>query len=91
MEEKKKFVPNKQVTEFDKPFMNMIGEKLKKLRMDQHMSISELSKQTNISRRTIQLIEEGRVYPQLQLLLSLIHFFNIPYLQFFSELNSENL
>lgn len=91
MNPEKKYVPPKLIDNNDAVFMSSIGKKLKTLRNHNKLTLSALSQQTNISRKTLQLYEEGRIYPNFSILLKLIHYYNVTPFEFFIELNKDDL
>ena len=54
-----------------------IGENLKRERMEKHLSLGELSKQSGISKAMLSQIESGRVNPTLVTLWKTAHALNI--------------
>jgi len=89
MNTEKKYVPPKMIDDNDTDFMISVGNKLNILRTSNKLTISALSKMTNISRKTLQLYEEGRIYPNFSILLKLITYYNVTPFDFFKDLNGD--
>lgn len=51
--------------------MSTVGEKIKKIRKDRGMSISELSKSAGVNKKLIKEIEEGNILPSLSPLIKI--------------------
>lgn len=91
MEKVIKYTSPKEVLEQDKEFMNKIGIRLFELRTQNNLTLVELSDLIQVSRKTIGLYEEGRIYPNFGILLKLINFYNVTPFEFFKELNNDYL
>jgi transcriptional regulator with XRE-family HTH domain len=64
-----------------------IGSKIRDLRKDKDLNISEMAKKSGISAPMISKIENGRLIPTIPTLLSLLNVLEIPPDLFFSEIN----
>ena len=56
----------------------MLSDNLKRIREEQGYSKRQLAKETQISRRTIQLIEDNITSPNYQTIMSLAKTLNVP-------------
>lgn len=57
--------------------MRIFGEKIKELRLENKLSLKELSKATGISKSSISRWEKGEVDIKSDELLTLAHFFKV--------------
>lgn len=68
--------------------VNDFGTKLKKIRDERNISISEISRGTEICRKTIHEWEMGRRYPKnIDRIEILANYLNVPVLYFFDNLD----
>lgn len=89
MNTEKKYIPPKSVIDTDKDFILKIGYKLKRMRLDNKLSISKVSHDLHITRKTILFAEAAKSYVSLNIILRLIEFYqSTPYV-FFSDLDNE--
>lgn len=69
-----------------KDFFSQVGRRIEELRKKQGVSITALSNKTGISRFTYYLILQGKVYWNSQTILTLLSYFEIDEIKFFSSL-----
>ncbi|MBU6342727.1 MAG: helix-turn-helix transcriptional regulator, partial [Bacteroidetes bacterium] len=69
--------------------IHRIGPKIRDLRKEKGILLSDVSEATGISSPMISKIENGRVVPTLPSLLSLLHVLEVEPEVFFAEINSE--
>ncbi len=62
-----------------------IGERIKGLREDKHMSLRVLSKKSGISANALSLIERSRTSPTVSTLIAIAGAFNVSVHEFFSD------
>jgi transcriptional regulator with XRE-family HTH domain len=67
-----------------------IGKRIKKIRKEKQLTISEVASRANVSNGLISRIENGRTIPSLPVLLSLIASLDTPVSIFFENLDPEN-
>lgn len=56
---------------------NTIGNNIRKMRKERHISQEELSKQLNIRRQTISSYERGKSIPDIYILIQMARIFQI--------------
>ena len=91
MNTEKKYIAPKSVLDADKEFMMKIGSKLKRMRLEKKLSISKVSQDLTITRKTILFAEESKSYVSLNIILRLIEYYQTTPIDFFSSLNDETL
>ncbi|WP_018750680.1 helix-turn-helix domain-containing protein [Paenibacillus sanguinis] len=57
--------------------MGTIGERLKRLREEQHISLNDLAMSTNLSKGNLSSYENNKIKPSADALISLSDFYNI--------------
>jgi DNA-binding XRE family transcriptional regulator len=67
-------------------FLKQVGGDIEKLRQKHHINITDLCKQIGISRFTYYSVIDGKVYWNLQTILSILNHFKIDEIKFFSSL-----
>jgi len=91
MNTQKKYIAPKSVLDADKEFMMKIGCKLKNIRIDKKLSISKVSQDLTITRKTILFAEEAKSYVSLNIILKLIEYYQTTPYDFFGNLNDDTL
>ncbi len=66
-----------------------VGERIKALREEKHMSLRVLSKKSGISANALSLIERSRTSPTVTTLMAIARAFNLSVNDFFSESDKE--
>jgi transcriptional regulator with XRE-family HTH domain len=67
-----------------------IGKRIKKIRKEKHLTISDVATKANVSNGLISRIENGRTIPSLPVLLSIITSLETPISLFFENLSPES-
>ena len=82
----KKYVHNIEVRPEHKELMQAIGLKLITLREASKLTKVEICKHVGMSRTTYQNLEEGKVYWNVKILLQILDYYKISYVDFFKGL-----
>jgi len=67
-----------------------IGKRIKKIRKEKHLTISDVATKASVSNGLISRIENGRTIPSLPVLLGIITSLDTPISLFFENINHEN-
>lgn len=84
--DKKGYQPPKEILPIHQEFMAKVGNKLKELRMNKQVSISELCRQVGGSRNAYTAMEKGRGYFSTLKFLQTLDFLGCPPEEFFKSL-----
>lgn len=82
----KKWQKPKEVAPQHQVFMTKVGEKLKSIRLEKKLSISDVSKQYGIPRSLYYQLEDGKVYFTISTLLNLLDKLDVSAVNFFRDL-----
>jgi transcriptional regulator with XRE-family HTH domain len=58
--------------------LDLVGPRLKRIRTQREMTLTDLSQRTGISKSTLSRLENGQRRPSLELLLPLAHAYRVP-------------
>jgi predicted transcriptional regulator len=82
----KKWQKPKEIAQQHQEFITKVGEKLKSIRLERKLSISEAAKQYDIPRSLIYQLEDGTVYFTISTLLKVLDKLEISPISFFRDL-----
>lgn len=79
MAEKKKFQPPKPIDPKHRSHLESIGAAIKAKRVAKGISKRKMAENCNVSRNTLLLIEQGKVYCTIEKLLVIYDYLEMPY------------
>lgn len=82
----KKWQKPKEIAPLHKVFITKVGEKLKSIRTEKNLSVSEAAKQYGLSRSLYYQLENGTVYFTISTLLRVLEKLEISPIDFFRDL-----
>lgn len=85
MAEKKKFQPPKEIDPKHRSYLETIGVLIKSKREVKGISKTKMAENCEVSRNTLLLIEQGKVYCTIEKLLVISDYLDIPYSELFSH------